>query len=246
EPSLWPDFHMALLVVIRMALNPILPSRYAAYLDRHVYLEDTDEDRNWGGAPDLYLADKGGEGGAAAAVLTAPASATVILPAVRRLGNRYLRIIDRNSRRIVTLIELLSPSNKSGGRDGDAYLAKRDDFFATGTNLVEIDLLRGGRRPPPAPVQDYRILVSRAADFPRVAVWDIGLREPLPVIPVPLHPEDGAVALALQRCIDQTYDGAPYAHDLDYSVPPDPPLRDADAAWASALLSSRTRQGATP
>lgn len=242
EPSLWPDVHAAMLVMMRMDLNAVLPERYSAYIDRYVWLEDADRDRERGGVPDLYVADRnvGHTEVAHTATLAAPASETLVLPALRRTGTRFLRIVDRGTRRIVTLIELLSHSNKAGGADGQAYLAKRRDCFATGTNLVEIDLLRAGERTPPTNEWDYRILVSRASDFPRVEVWNVRLREALPSIPIPLNPGDGEPVLNLQSCLNRTYDGAPYAKDIDYSQPPVPPLGDADAEWANALLSSRT------
>lgn len=247
EPSLWPDFHLAMLGRMRSTLNGILPERYAAYADRYVYLEDADADRGRAGAPDLYVTDRG-EGNTATTVdiATAPVSSIWTLPAVQRLGARYLRIVDRRTRRVVTLIELLSPSNKSAGQEGDAYLHKRSLTIGAGTNLVEIDLLRSGRRPPPVPVGDYRVLISRAIVFPQVEMWDFGVREPLPTIPIPLDPVDGPVALPLQRCLNQVYDESPYARDLEYDLPPQPPLRPADAEWATALLASRTQTGAIP
>lgn len=248
EPSLWPDFHLKMLGRMSAALTAILPERYSAYADRYVYLEDEDAERGRMGSPDMFLVDRG-EGATAtatavAAIQAAPASSEAELPAVRRLGTRYLRIVDRRARRVITVIELLSPSNKTAGADGAAYLEKRRQCFGTGTNLVEIDLLRTGHRPPPVQVNDYRVLVSRAVAFPRVGMWDISVREPLPIIPIPLDPVDGAVALPLQPCLDQVYDESAYARDLEYHLPPIPPLRDADAAWAAALLASRTRQGA--
>ncbi len=51
--------------------------------------------------------------------------------------------------RLVTCIEVLSPSNKRPNTPGwDLYLRKRQSLLLGDTNLVEIDLLRGGRRMP--------------------------------------------------------------------------------------------------
>jgi hypothetical protein len=248
EPSLWPDFHATMLVAIRAALHATLPPRYAPYLDRYVWLEDAEQQRERGGAPDTYVADRGGEGGTAVATLPAPA--TVVLPAVLREGSRFIRIVDRANRRVVTVIELLSPSNKTPGTDRDAYLNKRRSYFATRTNLVEIDLRRAGQRPPPEDPddleRDYRILVCRASEFPTASVWRFGVRDPFQPIPVPLDPPDGDVVLDLKRCLDRAYDEAPYATDIDYTQPPVPRLLDEDATWAQELLASRTtHQGAS-
>ena len=49
---------------------------------------------------------------------------------------------------MVTVIELLSPSNKRAGDDREQYLAKRRELLRSPAHLVEIDLLRDG---PPCP-----------------------------------------------------------------------------------------------
>jgi hypothetical protein len=51
--------------------------------------------------------------------------------------------------RLVTKIEILSPSNKRPRTPGyDLYLRKRQSLLLGDANLVEIDLLRGGSRMP--------------------------------------------------------------------------------------------------
>jgi hypothetical protein len=245
EPSLWPDLHLGMIAAMRAALNAQVPEGYAVYADRYVWLHEPDGDtRVRLGKPDVYLSERteAVPGSRAEATLVVPT--VVMLPVVRRQGNRYLRIIDRHSRRVVTVVELLSPTNKDPGEDRDAYLAKRNEYLATGTNLVEIDLLRaGGRLPlgePPPPPADYYVLVCRAAELPRAGVWPFSVRDPLPTIPVPLNPEDAPVLLSLQPCLDRAYDEAAYSRELDYAVPPDPPLREPDATWARELLAHRT------
>ena len=243
EPSLWPDVHTTLLVEMRTALNAILPERYGTFIDRYVWLHEPDaEARTLLGKPDTFIAERGLTGGQMGVATLAPA--VVILPAVRRQGQRYLRIIDRRNRRVVTVLELLSPSNKETGSDRENYLTKRNEYLAAGTNLVEIDLLRGGQRlplgePNPAPA-DYYVLVSRASEFPRAGIWPFSVRDPFPPVLVPLNPEDQPVTLDVKACLDLVYDKARYDLELDYSVPPVPPLREPDAAWASQLLASRS------
>jgi hypothetical protein len=244
EPSLWPDCHLGIIAGMRAVLNAHLPERYAAYADRYVWLHEPDADtRVRMGKPDIYVADRGGEatGSNGGATLVAPT--VVTLPVVRRQGNRFIKIIDRQSRRVVTVIELLSPANKNPGEDREAYVAKRNEYLATGTNLVEVDLLRTGERlplgepaPPPA---DYYILVCRANEFPKAGVWPLSVRDPLPAIPVPLNPQDQPVLLPLKPCLDRAYDEAPYSREVNYAEPPDPPLPEPDATWARELLARR-------
>ena len=46
--------------------------------------------------------------------------------------------------RVVTIIEFLSPSNKSPGSDREQYLRKQREVCSSEANLVEIDLNRFG------------------------------------------------------------------------------------------------------
>src|SRR5262249_39139400 len=147
-----------------------------------------EKDRLLIGGPDVFVADREpsvANGG----VATVTAPVTTILPGVVR-KQRYLKIVDSEARKIVAVIEILSPSNKTRGDDGEAYRLKREEYIASGVSLVEIDLLRSGVRPPlgdPAPpVSDYYILVHRAWEKDRMGIWPISIRDALPQVPIPL------------------------------------------------------------
>src|ERR1051326_3501329 len=106
-------------------------------------------------------------------------------------------------------------------------------------HLIEIDLLRRGRRVPmqqalpPAP---YFIFLSRAERRPIVEVWPIQLYIRLPVIPVPLLADDPDVTLDVQLALDAMYDAFNYGLSLYYTRPAEVPLVEADAAWAAERL----------
>jgi uncharacterized protein DUF4058 len=93
---------------------------------------------------------------------------------------------------------------------------------------------------PSVAAADYYIMVSRAAKRPIALVWPFSVRESLPTIAVPLTEQDGDVALELGTCMNQVYDSAGYARELDYTQPPNPPLDEPDATWARQLLANRT------
>ncbi len=59
------------------------------------------------------------------------------------LDFHILEVRDRLGRELVTVIELLSPSNKRAVDDREQYLARRRELFRSSTHLVETDLLRG-------------------------------------------------------------------------------------------------------
>jgi len=152
-------------------LTPYLPSGYFAEVEQYVWLETDDPSEKRWVKPDAYVGEANGlkrvrksVGG----ILTAP-SARVTLPSPKKRGKRYVSIIDKERKRVVTVIELLSPSDKGIGKDQVHYLTKREEYLAAGINLVEIDLLRSGARPPqgePSPPDgDYYVFVSRADEY---------------------------------------------------------------------------------
>ncbi len=241
----WSDLHSTLIPLIRESLTPFLPAGYAAKIDQYVWLQDVDDEQIRHGKPDVFLAN----GPRHVAAVQHPPSTpgcTVTLPATRkRKSNRFVSIVDSHKNKVITVLELLSSSNKEG--DGRVmYLTKRSEYLASGANLVEIDLLRSGARPPmgkPAPAAaDYSILVCRAEEYPQATVWPFTVRDPIPPFPVPLKKEHGAVQLDLRPCLDRAYDGAGYASQIDYSQNPSPPLRLQDAAWANELLKKHARK----
>ena len=153
----------------------------------------------------------------------------------------YLEIRELNPQhRLVTSLEVLSPSNKRQNSPGwEQYLRKRQVLLEGQANFVEIDLLRGGQRMPMAddwPDSPYYLLVARKKEPLRCAVWAAHFRHALPEIPVPLRPPDGDVSLALQPLIDSVYARSRYDQDIDYRQPLRPPSSAADAAWLKKHL----------
>jgi len=244
-PEIWGDFHTTTLVAMRAALNAQLPRNYLARVDRYVWLHEPSKPaRRRLGKPDLLTIEESRVSGESpVAVLHAPSQGT--LPVHRRQGTRYLRIVDRRDRRVVTVIELLSPANKKPGKDRESYLAKRDEFLAAGTNLVEIDLLRRWPRmpmgEPPPPKSDYCIFVCRSIDFPRSNRWPFNVRDAIPLIAIPLNAGDPIVELDLKPCLERAYEEGSYGDEIEYGKPPTPPLSRIDAAWAKKLLASPRR-----
>ena len=132
SPEIWPDFHAQFIAAIKADLNSRLPSKYAARADRYVWIHEPDADEpRLLGKPDVYVADRanGGNGPGRASTVVAPA--TVVLPAVRREGQRYVKIIDLRSHRVISVIEVLSPANKQAGEDRENYLVKRNEYLGS-------------------------------------------------------------------------------------------------------------------
>lgn len=240
DPWIWPDFHLTLAVAIRTELNRRLPTGYVARVDRYIWVQEpeTDEYKRLG-KPDVFLTGECGPTGLpTATAVVAPVEIT--LPSQTDKGIPYVKLVDRARRRLVTVVELLSPANKAPGKDREAYLMKQREYLASDVNVVELDLLRKGERlpwiPPSLAIANYYILVSRAAERPRAFVWPFTVRDHLPPIVIPLSVQDGDVSLELGTCMNQLYDSAGYARELDYTQTPTPPLDEPDATWARELL----------
>lgn len=239
----WGDFHTSLLAAMRGKLNAVLPRRYRAKVDLFVFIHEPSRRRRRRYLePDVYVVERSRTRPADIATVFASPSATITLPPIRKKHKSVL-IVDRQTDRVVTAIEVLSPSNKEAGDDRTDYLHKRGEYLGSRVNLVEIDLLRGGPRLPlsrPAPaIRDYYVMVCRAWEFPRADLWDFTIRDPLPGIPIPLAENVPDAILPFRACIDRAYDEGSYDTELDYESPLTPRLSKADAAWARELLAAR-------
>src|SRR5260370_20768529 len=79
----------------------------------------------------------------------------------------------------------------------------------TDLTLITLDLLRAGSRlvtRAPLQASDYRILVSRAGERTQARYWPVELRQPLPVIGIPLRGTDPDVPLDLGAVLNAAYD----------------------------------------
>ena len=235
QRDVWRDFHGSFLGRLRAALNPLVLPRFVVTIEESLYIDPTGDDPELFGVADAAVRSEGdGPEGGAVAVLPAPVTARIPRAPRRR---RRLAVVDARNRTLVTVIELLSPSNKDRGPDRDQYARKRIEVILNGANLVEIDLLRGG---PPLPIRgvpphEYHVLVGRRAEWPNVGVWPIRLHEPLPSIPIPLTTGVPEPRVDLQAVLHTTYDEGGYEQYI-YRGAPAPPL-DSDAAeWAREFL----------
>lgn len=238
----WRDFHAGFIWQIRAHLRRQIGEGYDVLAEEDVFVhEPPAEDRRRRVAVADVAVTRGSQaGGVAAASASRPTYVARVTTELVEETHRWVKITDRSEGRLVTAIELLSPSNKQGGASFAQYLAKRTGFLAADVNFVEIDLLRGGEPMPvdPLPPGPYSVVVKRADRLPEVDVWSFGLRESLPRVPVPLRAPDRDATLDLQSLLHATYDEAAYGPRL-YEKPPEPPLSADELAWAEQLLNLR-------
>jgi hypothetical protein len=247
HPALWPDVHNRLIAAIADELVPRVAPRYFVGLEQHTYLC-----RPGGtvfiGRPDIGITRTSGIAAAEGLMERLPTAGAGVLeldvevPVRDSVEEWYLEIHETATGEVVTVIEVLSPTKKSRQEGRKQYLKKRNRILDTRTSLVEIDLLRAGKRMPITtrrPVKsDYRILVSRAAARPRAKLYAFGVRQAIPVVPIPLLPKDTEPMLDLNAVWHALYERARFDLRLDYASPPVPPLEEDDAAWAQKFVSS--------
>ncbi len=245
EPSFWPDVHHRLITTIGDQIQGQLSSAYRAVITPYVAFESIAIAPVRRAVPDVAVVARDHPGSSMGAATTI-AEAPLTLPALMVVPVEYARIEIRTVRDqvLVTAIELLSPANKRPGAAGaDAYEQKRQEIFASTAHLLELDLLRAGRRPQvarPLPDAPYFIFLSRMQRRPQIEIWPLALHAPIAPVPVPLRHPDPPVALELGAAISTAYRRARYDLEIDYHQPPPPPALSAEeAAWLDAYLRER-------
>jgi hypothetical protein len=240
QDDAWHDFHERFCPRIADALTPQVSPHYIVKIDENPYIHELPADqRRLLGRGDVFLS-RPLTSSAPVAVAEPHAPPTLVgLPAVDMEGLSFVEIRDRRSRELVTVLELLSPSNKEPGPDREQYLAKRMKLLRSATHFVEIDLLRGGPRLPfeDLPDCDYYVIVSRAEQRPEAGLWPLRLRDRLPEIRIPLRSPHEDARLDLQHVLNEIYDAAGYRHYI-YEGEPEPHLSSEDQAWVAHLLTS--------
>jgi hypothetical protein len=251
--GIWTGLHHRLMTAIGDALSPQVAPAYYVEVEERTYITEVDEEmltvrEQFVGRPDVAVitaseeSEPLSEGGTATAVAVAPQMVT--LPQYEEVREGYLEIRDAHTHRVVTVIEVLSPSNKTPGERRDEYETKRRRVLATLTNLVEIDLLRAWQpmEMQPPPQSHYRILVRAGWEGPRARLYAFSVRQAIPDVTVPLRQGEKEVLLSLGKLLSEIYDRARYDIRLNYHEPPAPSLSAEDAAWADALLRSQGRR----
>jgi hypothetical protein len=242
RPEIWPDFHDSLITYLKAALQPLLRPRYVALSQDRLYVVESERPIR----PDVAVVRTSSLArttGAAAAVLEAD------VPAVFELWREEIReplieiVEPAAGNRVVTAVEILSPDDKNPGSGRESYLKKREEFWASGTNLVEVDLLREGQptvRISPeklAGLQPYHYLVGVTRHWPaRQEVYARSLRQALPRIAIPLAADDRDVTLDLQAVFTRCWDEGPYPELLRYDGPPLGRLAPQELAWCEQRL----------
>ena len=246
DPGIWPDFHFTFIGSWREAVADVLPEHYEARIEERIHLVQMSPEVIQLIYPDVAVSRKHER-----PHRKAKKSGVLLLEPVT-IPNEYLEevreyrieILHRPDRSLVAVLEMLSPTNKTG--DGFAeYRAKRNAVLSQQAHLVELDLLKGGQRLPlrkPLPPADYYAFVSRADHRPNCDVFPWTLRQVLPAIPIPLKNPDPDVIINLEKVFREAYKRGRYEQSLRYGAELLAPFEKKDKNWALQQVSKKKSQ----
>jgi hypothetical protein len=244
DPAVWPDVHHELISAIRFLLNKVIRPRYVARVEERVYMvpEDDPAQEKWQ-IPDVSVETRPSHPTWSARKSGGLAIAEpIVIQENGPVREGRVEILEVGSRKVVTAIELLSPSNKVKGAKGrKSFLRKRKEIIHSNAHWVEIDLLREGlSHPAKSPGCDHQYQVFCAPVGHRAGkYWKMNLPEPLKVVGIPLLAPDPDAPLDLQAAVEMAFDRGSYDATIDYAKPPVPPLPPALARWANKLLKQK-------
>lgn len=252
DPHYWQDVHQRLITYLCDDVQTKLPPRYVARIGERVYVQEPEKVMY----PDMLIREQRtprrrvprSEGGVATTVMKRDEPEVLTVNA-QEMREPFIEIRTVDGR-LVTVIEVLSHTNKMKGSDGrKLYLEKQAQILRSNVHLLEIDLLRAGEHTVAIPLalmvelpyHHYRVVLSRANERQKLEVWVVPITKRLPRISVPLLSPDPDVVVDLQALFDRCYNNGGYARFLRYDHDPPPPLHPDDLAWVRKLLKRRKK-----
>ncbi len=243
----WRDLHARLITYCGDALSQVLPENYVAQIEEQVRLVSPEAvtavlypDVVVGHGSEPARPPFRAEGTTTQTV--EPVSVPLLKGELEEFRDTWIEIVRLPDLELVTVIEILSPANKIGAGRVE-YLDKRALLIDRPVNLVELDLLSGGRRLPmkrPMPAGDYFALVARAERRPDCDVYAWSIRQALPTIPIPLKAPDSDVSLNLADAFALAFERGRYARLVNYARPLELSLQPDDKAWAEQIANRAT------
>ncbi|HLX60877.1 MAG TPA: DUF4058 family protein [Planctomycetota bacterium] len=262
----WGDVHQRLITYICDEIQPKLPHELFARTAERVYLNTPGSQRYFPDvrivsepetayaveAPAAEIKEAPSDAAAVEEPFVEPAANPVIVPLdCEELTESFIEVVDaKTERKVISVIEVLSPSNKAQGEGRSQYCRKREECRGGGVNFIEIDLLRDGERNLTAPEEriplshhtPYRICVWRATQPLVTELYAVSLRQRIPPFRIPLRMDDSDLELDLQPLLERCYINGRYER-IDYTKEPIPPLSPVEARWADELLRAAKLRG---
>lgn len=242
-PAHFPDLHQSFITYLREELQPLLAPRFHARIGERIYVLEPSRIIY----PDITIIERQPEPALLSSNPQPQHDTPIVLIAPEaEVREPFIEIHDLEQNRVVTVIEMLSPANKTrGARGRGMYLKKQRQVLHSDANLVEIDLLRGGEHTICLPIgmvhllprHHYKVCVNRASHRNRFEVYAFTVRERFPRVSIPLAGDANDVVVDLGIVFKRCYERGRYGAMVDYSVDPPPPsLEEDDLKWLREQL----------
>jgi hypothetical protein len=153
----------------------------------------------------------------------------------------FVEVRSRADQKLITLVDIVSPANKTTQQGRNAYLSIRRDALRHGANVIEIDLILDGQPTldysrDGLPEWDYAVTVTRHVSPDRHEIYTSTLQKPLPRFRMPLGHDSRDVLVDLQATFSKAFEAGHFGKRIDYGQDPAVPLDDADRTWLRDLL----------
>ena len=240
NPTVWKGIHQRLITSLADILAPQLEPRYFVAVETHTYISASPTLPIQSRYPDVSILKIKESAAAYMATDEPPMPLVIDLPLPEPYEEPYLEVRLVPGGEVITVIELLSHTNKRAGDERRSYLEKRAALIDSDVHFIEIDLLRAYAPMPYTEhlAADYRIFIRRRELGRKAHLYVFSVRQAIPTFPLPLLPGALEPRVDLGAILQDLYDRARYKLVIDYTQPPAPALTDADAVWAADCLAS--------
>lgn len=156
-------------------------------------------------------------------------------------SEEFIEVRQRNDSKLITLIDVVSPANKTTPIGRRAYLDKREEAKRERGSQVEIDLVLQGQPTldysrEGLPDWDYAVTVTRSTQPERFEIYTATLQKRLPRFRLPLAADDRDTVLDLQAAVARCYDQGGFGGLIDYARDPYTVGDPEDRRWLTDLL----------
>lgn len=143
----------------------------------------------------------------------------------------FIEVTEANSGNLVTLIDSVSPANKTTAPGRQAFLDTRQQAKDQTANIVEIDLVLQGEpmldySRDGLPTWDYAVTVTRMTYPERYEIYTATVQKRLPRFRVPLAANDRDTVVDLQAVFLQAFEAGDFGNQIDHQREPTTAMDD--------------------
>jgi hypothetical protein len=162
-----------------------------------------------------------------------------------------IEIRQRDDDQLVTLMDVVSPANKTTPEGRRAFLDRRQSARSSSANVVEIDLVLQGQPTleysrDGLPDWDYAVTVTRPRQPERYEIYTATLQKRLPRFRLPLAADDRDTVVDLHQAFTRCFESGDFGSKIDYRRDPTVPLSVDDRFWLDDLLRTKNLRDPVP